>query len=229
MTEQATNIETEVKALEPLVRDAQALAVRDQGARNNAVAFLTAVKQAQKRIGGLCDPTVAKALAAHREAVAMRKRMLAPFEAAESAVKVKVLAYDQEAEMARRVEQARLQAIADAQAKTERKRAMAAAAKLKTPELREDRLEAAQEIVAPAVQVAPAVSKATGEAAVTRWKAELVSLPDLIKAAAGGNQAAASMLVYDSVAANGFARGTKGAVQIPGVRVYSETGISLRV
>jgi hypothetical protein len=121
-----------------------------------------------------------------------------------------------------------LQAEADAQAEAERKRAMAAAAKLKTPELREARIEAAQEIAAPVVQVAPAVAKAAGEATVTRWKAELVSLPDLIRAAAGGNQAAASMLAYDSAAGNGFARGTKGAVQVPGLRVYSEQGMSLR-
>jgi hypothetical protein len=225
----ATNIETEVKALEPLVRDAQALAVRDQGTRNNALSFLAAVKQAQNRIFDLCDPTVAKALAAHREAVAMRKRMLAPFELAEAAVKHKVLAYDQEAERARRAEQARLQAEADARAEAERKRALAAAAKLKTPELREARIEAAQEITAPVVQVAPAVSKAHGESSRVTWRAELVSLPDLIKTAAGGSQAAVSLLAFDSVAANAFARGTKGAVQIPGVRVYSETGMSLRV
>ena len=229
MQEQATNIETEVKALEPLVRDAQALAVRDQAGRDNALSFLRAVKDAQRKIGELCDPTVTRALAAHREAVAMRKRMLAPFEAAESAVKSKVLAYDQEAERARRAEQARMQAIADAQAETDRKRAMAAAAKLKTPELREARLEAAQEIVAPVVQVAPAVSKAAGESSRVTWKAELTSLAGLIAEAARGNMAAYGMLAYDSAAANAFARGTKGAVQIPGVRVYSETGMSLRV
>ena len=193
------------------------------------MAFLTAVKQAQNRIFDLCDPTVAKALAAHREAVAMRKTLLAPFEAAEAAVKGKVLAYDQEAEKARRIEQARLQALADAQAEAERKRALAAAARLKTPELREARMEAAQEIAAPVVQVAPAVAKAAGEATVTRWKAELVSLPELIAAAAGGNAAAASMLAFDQTAANGFARGTKGVVQVPGVRVYAEQGMSLRV
>jgi hypothetical protein len=106
---------------------------------------------------------------------------------------------------------------------------MAAAAKLKTPELREARLEAAAEITAPVVQVAPAVSKAQGESSRVTWKAELVDMLKLIAAAAGGNAAAASMLAFDATAANGFARGTKGAVQIPGVRIYSETGMSLRV
>ena len=229
MTEPTTNIETEVKALEPLVRDAQALAVRDQAGRDNALSFLRAVKDAQRKIGDLCDPTVAKALAAHREAVAMRKRMLAPFEAAESAVKSKVLAYDQEAEKARRAEQARLQALADAQAEAERKRAMAAAAKLKTPELREARLEAAAEIAAPVVQVAPAVAKAAGESSRVTWKAECTDIMALIAAAASGNTAANGMLLFNQVEANAFARGTKGAVQIPGVRIYSETGMSLRV
>ena len=55
------------------------------------------------------------------------------------------------------------------------------------------------------------------------------SLPELIAAAASGNAAAASMLAFDQTAANGFARGTKGAVQVPGVRVYAEQGMSLRV
>jgi len=229
MTEPTTNIETEVRALEPLVRDAQALAVRDQVGRDNAVAFLTAVKQAQRKIGELCDHTVARALAAHREAVAMRKRMLAPFEFSEAAVKCKVLAYDHEAERARRAEQARLQAIADAQAEAERKRALAAAAKLKTPELREARLEAAQEIVAPVVQVAPAVARAAGESSRVTWKAECTDIMALIAAAASGNTAANGMLLFDQPEANAFARGTKGAVQVPGVRIYSETGMSLRV
>lgn len=228
MIDQTTIIETEVKALEPLVIDASNLTVNDQAGRNNAMSFLTAVKQAQKRIGELCDPTVAKALAAHREAVAMRKGLLAPFEQAEAAVKGKVLAYDQQAEKARRIEQARLQALADAQAESERKRALAAAERLKTPDLKAARIEAAQEIAAPVVQVAPAVAKSAGESTVTRWKAELVSLSDLIAAAAGGNAAAASMLAFDQAAANGFARGTKGVVKVPGVRVYSEQGMSLR-
>jgi hypothetical protein len=73
------------------------------------------------------------------------------------------------------------------------------------------------------------VAKAAGEATVTRWKAELTSLPELIAAACYGNEAARSMLAFDQTAANGFARGTKGVVKVPGVRVYAEQGMSLRV
>jgi hypothetical protein len=227
-TTNTQTIETQVQALEPLVGQARELIIRDQLGRDNAMSFLAEVKQAEKRIGELCDPTVAKALAAHRESVAMRKRMLAPFEQAESAVKMKVLQYDRAAEEARQREQARLQAEADAQAETERKRALAAAAKLKTPELREARMEEAAEIVAPVVQIAPDVTRAAGESGRVTWKAELVSMADLIAAAAGGNFAAVSLLNYDSAAGNALARGTKGTVKVPGVRVFSKQGMAIR-
>jgi hypothetical protein len=223
-------IETEVKALEPGVpRDRTTITVIDQASRDRAMEIRIAAKRAIKRVHELCDPTCQATDKAHKDAVALRARMLAPFEAADGQAEQGVKAYDKAAEAARKAEQARLQALADAQAESERKRALAAAAKLKTPELREARMDAAREIAAPVAQVPPAIQKASGEATVTRWKAELTSLPELIAAAAGGNAAAASMIAFDQTAANGFARGTKGVVQVPGLRVYSEQGMSLRV
>ena len=224
-----TKIEQEVKALAPIVEQAKGLVIRDQLGRDNAMAFLKEVKTAQKRIGALCDPVVKAARDAWDAAKTQRDTLLAPFIGAEGAVKALVIRWDGEQARIAEDERRRLQALADAQAEAERKRAMAAAEKLKTPELRNERIEQAQEIVAPVVQVAAPTVKTEGEVVRLLWKAELVDKAALIKAAAAGDQAAAGMLTFDTAAANGFARGTKGAVQVPGVRIYSERSMAVRV
>jgi hypothetical protein len=223
-----TKIEQEVKALAPIVDQARGLVIRDQLGRDNAMTFLRDVKSAQKRIGDLCDPVVKQARAAWDAAKSQRDGLLAPFADAERAVKALVIAWDNEQSRIAEMERRRLQAEADAKAEAERKRALAAAAKLKTPELQAERIAQAEEIMAPVVQVVAPVVKSEGEQVRVLWKAECTDKAALIAAAAGGDQAAASMLVFDQVAANGFARGTKGAVQVPGVRIYSERSMAVR-
>ena len=77
----------------------------------------------------------------------------------------------------------------EAPAAAERERAMKAAAKLKTDELREQRMAEADQIAAPVVQVAPAVERMEGEVARVTWKAELTDMGALVQAAANGTEA----------------------------------------
>jgi hypothetical protein len=191
-TADEVQIEQQVKALEPIIRDARALVIRDQHGRDNAMAFLRDIKAAQKKVDALCEPIVSTALAAHRAAVAQRKMLMDPFVQAESAVKARVIAWDQDQERRAEEERQRLQAIEDAKAEAERKRALAAAAKLKTDDLREERIAEAQMIAAPVVQVAAPVPRSEGEQVRVIWKAELPDKAALIAAAAAGNGAAAA-------------------------------------
>lgn len=141
----------------------------------------------------------------------------------------KVLAghYDQEQERLRLEEQRRLQVIADETARKERERLEKEAAKLKTPELREARLERAAAVIAPVVTVS-GPEKPKGESSRKLWRAHLTDKAALIRAASNGNQLAATCLTFDQVAANRFATATKGAVPCPGIEWKSETVLAMK-
>lgn len=226
--ESMTAVERQAQELAPLVERARACVIRGQADRDVAMAFLSDIKAAQKRIGALCEPVCKAAKAAWDQAVKQRKGLLAPFEDAESVVKGKVLSYDQERERKRQAEVARLQAEADAKAAAERERALKAAERLKTPELREQRIAEAEAIAAPAIELAPAVERSAGESTRTVWRAELTDMAALVAAAAGGNTVALSLLAFDDTAAQRLATATRGVVAVPGVRCFSKRILGVR-
>ena len=77
-----------------------------------------------------------------------------------------------------------------------------------------------------AVQVA-VDTKTEGASTSVTWKAECVDLAALISAAAPGSTAA-SMLTFESKAADAFAKATKGKVAVPGVRFVAVETLSVR-
>lgn len=90
----------------------------------------------------------------HRAWTKLIASFTTPLEYAAKTVKAKIIVWQEaEAEKARQ-EQVRLQAEADERARKERERLEKQAEKLKTPELKEQRLEQAQAVVAPVIQVA---------------------------------------------------------------------------
>jgi hypothetical protein len=104
-----------------------------------------------------------------------------PIEAARKAVKGKVIAWQQEEQRKAAAEQARLQAIADEQARKERERLEAQAAKLKTPELKQEREEQAAQVIAPQIIIAAPKSSVRMQTVVT---CEIVDIVEFVKAAA---------------------------------------------
>ncbi len=228
MSNEIKKVEQVAQDLAPVARQAQALVVADVETRRQASVFLAEVKRAQKTIQREMEPVVKTAKAAYDQAREMRDRYLEPFKEAERLIKGKAGVWDTEQDRIRRAEQARLQAEAEERARRERERALKAAEKLKTPELKEQRIAEAESIEAPAIEI-PEAPKAEGESYRKIWKARLVNLGDLIQAAAAGNDAARSMLAFDTAAANGFARGTKGSVKVAGVEIYSEKSMAVRV
>lgn len=212
----------------PVVSRASAMTVANREDRAAAMEFLKAVKGTQKAVEEKVGPMVESAHAAWKQTVAFRDSFLTPLKQAEATIKGKVQAFDAEEYRKNEAERARLQSIADEQARKERERLEREAAKLKTPELKEQRLEQAAAVVAPVVQVAAPVKQA-GESTRVIWRARLTDKAALITAAANGNALAASFLAFDQVAANRQAVASKNALSVPGLEFYSETSLSVRV
>jgi hypothetical protein len=119
-----------------------------------------------------------------------------------------------------------LEQMGDAsQAQEVRKNAQAEAAQKVEEVLREAAADS-QTVVSFASQaLAP---KASGISSRENWFAEAINLDELIKAAAEGHSAARECLMANDKVLGAKARALKGALSIPGVRVWSENGISAR-
>lgn len=215
------------REIQPVCERAQAITIRTPDDRTAATDFLRAIKGAKDRVNTIFGPMVDAAHKAWKKATETRGSLLTPLDTAERTVKQTILAYDQEQERLRLQEQRRLQAIADEEARKERERLEKQAAKLKTPEKREERLEQAAAVVAPVVTI-PDAEKPKGEATRKVWKAKLIDINALILAASQGNDVARSFLAFDQSAANRLAAATKGAVQTPGVEYYPEVSLAVR-
>jgi hypothetical protein len=160
------------------------------------------------------EDTVKGAHATWKAAVAHRDSIAGPIDAAERIIKERIAGYVFEQRRKAEAERSRLQAEADAQAEAERKRAMAAAEKLKTPELKEARIEQAQAIVAPVVQVAAAVPE-TKLASVVTYGFEITDAAKI----------PAEYLMPDEKKIGAVIRATKGAMEIPGVKVVRRESV----
>ena len=220
-------VETLRQDIAPIVARANAITVRTPDQRTEAVKFLKSVKGAHRRVTDFFAPLVEATHKAWKRTTEARTSVLDPLEAAECTVKTTVMTYDQEQEHIRLDEQRRLQAIADETARKERERLEKEAAKLKTPELREARLEQAAALIAPVVTIAEP-EKPKGESTRKLWRARLTDKAALIQAAAQGNEIAATCLTFDQTAANKLATAMKGAVPVPGIEWYSETSLAMR-
>ena len=76
--------------------------------------------------------------------------------------------------------------------------------------------------------VAVSAPQAEGISFSTTWSAELTSLRDLVRAAAGGHPGAMACVTFDQVRANGLARSLKDTMAIPGVKAVPKRGTATR-
>ena len=86
-----------------------------------------------------------------------------------------MLTFQRQEEEKRQKEQARLQAEADARAKKERERLLKQAEKLKTDELKEQRLAEAEMVEAPVITIQSETPKIQGQAIKKTWKARITN------------------------------------------------------
>lgn len=235
-------IERLTGAVTPWPDRARALVVEDQDGYERAAVLLREIKGLRSEIADTFGPIVAKALAAHREALAQRKRHEAPLELAERTIKTLMAGYVREEERKAREEAARLER--EAREEEARRQAAEREAEEQTRLAEAEELYAAgknEEAMAvldapmpepdplpppPPVVVTPP-PRAAGISVRETWSAEVTDLVALVRAVADG-KAPAAFLRADLPAINGWARATKGSAQVPGVRVRRETGVAAR-
>jgi hypothetical protein len=111
------------------------------------------------------------------------------------------------AEAADAAERARLLKEAEA----EERRAAAANAKALA------KAEIAAAVTTPVIEIAKTVEKQNGESIAKIWKAKVIDAKIVPR----------EWLIVDERAVNAFARATKGAKQIPGIEIYSESSLKV--
>lgn len=196
---------------------ASELVVKDNGSREIAILTIRKVKISKEQIINFFKDSKTKAHAAWKSVVASEKSFTDRLEIIEKIAKGIISKYDTEQEEIRRNEQARLQADADAQARRERERLEKEAAKLKTPEKIQERLEQAEAVIAPIVQVVEA-EKVKGSSTKEVWKARVVDVSIVPR----------EYMIVNQKALDAFAKATKGAINIKGVEFYSESSLNIR-
>lgn len=235
-----------VAAGESIAREIETLQVIDdatfQRAGTLSRQLATWLKTAHEFFDPLCDSTYR----AWKTATERRKSVIGPRETMKETLGERMAVYEQEqerrrqqAEEAARREQERLEAEENARVEAENARLKKEA----EDRVLEDALAADASgdhaaadflldeptfvptvtpqpvFVAPVQVTAP---KADGVSFRSDWSAQLTSLGELVKAAAGGNTVALSCLTFDQVRANQIARSLKGALQIPGVKAVEK-------
>jgi hypothetical protein len=166
-----------------------------------------------------------KAYSAWKEITNREKDMLDPLKAAEDTVKSKMLTYQRQEEEKRQTEQRRLQAEADAAAERERQRLLKEAEKLKTPELKEERMRQAEEVIAPVITVQTETPKVSGISTRKTWKAEVIDKKAFVEAALKDENLLA-FLEIDMSKMNKLAAATKGQISYPGIKFFEEQSLA---
>lgn len=196
---------------------ANGLKITNNEEYSSAVEYLKGIKSLAKRAADFFKPLKQKADEAKRVILDAEKQIVNPLTQAESIAKNKMLAFTQEQERGRRAEESRLQAEANETARKERERLEREAAKLKTPEKREERMEAAQAVVAPVVHVAPTVQPVAGASIRKLWKYRVTDI----------NAVPRDWMQINDKALASFATSTKGQVAVAGIEFYSEDSMAI--
>ncbi len=211
----------------PVIATANSLTVTNAEEYSYGTDFLKKIKEAQKKVTDYFSPMKTRAHETWKQICNQENEVLVPLKSAEDTTKRKLIDWKMEDDRKREAERRRLQAEADERARIERERLEKQAEKLKTPELKEQRLEQAQNTVAPVIEVQTAVPKVEGISMRKTWKAELTDKTAFVKAAANDPNLMA-LLSVDMSALNKIATATKGGVTYPGVRFYEELSMASR-
>jgi hypothetical protein len=217
-----------------------ALSITDSRGCEQASLLLRSIKGVRADIQRWFAPHVEAAMETKRKAEAARKalvdeqeRMEAPLVNAERVVKGALLEWEQQAEVRRRAEEARLQAEAQRQAEAD---AIAAAAELErignqcgdAEMVAEAEAILAQPIDVPAVSVKSSVPKVQGISYRDNWTVHQdINVRALARAIADGT-APPTFLVPNMAALRQWARATQGSQTLPGVRVMNDRQIAAR-
>lgn len=193
---------------------AQGIIVVDNETYGQAGEVLTVIKVLRKEINAAFDPIISKAHAAHKEAVAQKKKAEAPLVEAEAYIKPQIAGYLKEQERKRQEEEARLRLEAKKKADEDKLKAALAAEKAGDN-------EEAEAIISDPTPVPPVVLvKSTP-------KLEGVSVKKIYKfRITDPNKVPRMYMMPDEKTIGAVVRSTKGAVQITGVEIYAEDSVA---
>lgn len=216
MAAQLKEVELEQQAM-TWPEKARAIAVRDQESYNRAAGLLISIAGLEKEIIDHHKEPKQKAFEAHKAIVAAEKRLLEPLAEAKGIIKRAIGAFEQEQE--------RIRQEAERKAREEAAR-LEEEARLKLAVQAEEMgapAETVQEIIdTPMPMAVPAAprtfQRAAGVSTRRIWKWEIVNEKEIPR----------EYLMIDQVKINGIVRAMGGSTKIPGIRVYEETGISVR-
>jgi predicted AAA+ superfamily ATPase len=208
---------------------AREIVVEDKATFDAASELLKGIKALEAEVKRVFDPLAEAANKAHKQITGERAAQLRPLAEAESTIKQKVSEFLLAQERIQRAEQARLQAIAEAEA------AAALEAQVKQAEANgatAKEIEAIIDDAPPApmvVHVAPAVeTKGTGISQRLEWVADVENLGLLIQAAAKTPHLR-KLLKVDEVALRAMTRAMGSEMRsVPGLKVYQRAIVSAR-
>lgn len=209
-----------------LAQVAQTYTVKTQQQLDSAGQELVRIKTVRKQVDDLFDPIVKQAHAAHKEAVASKKKLTDPLDSAERQIKLAISQYAIEQERKAREEQARIRAEAEERARKERERLEAQALKAieqGKEEKAEALIEKAETVPVLTRIVAPSYQAPSGVSTRKTWKARVVD-----DSKVPINFAGVLIRPIDLAALNRMATMTKGPSQIPGVEFYEDAVVSAR-
>jgi hypothetical protein len=206
-----------------LASRAKELKVNNQNTYDRAVEHLLTIAALRREIEQHHAPLKKSTYAAWQQAIAAEKKLLEPVVEAERLYKTAIAGYE--------AEQRRIEAEARAKAEAEALRQAEDARERELEEAESQGADAAEieaMITAPLVvtrpKVEPVFQQAKGVSVASNWKGEVVSLGALVKAVAAG-QASLNLLMANESAINQLARATRGTLQVPGIRFFSQATV----
>jgi len=220
-------IRTAQEAAKPLPERAKGhLSIRSQDQYECAGTFLRELGSVLKQADDAFDPIIKKAHEAHKEALAQKKKTIAPLSEADVAVRRAMAAYLAEQERERqKAEREAQEAQRKAAAELER------AEQLKTAEARERARERAAAEEQKAIQALEVVTapkpEAEGISGSKHWSAEVHDLHALVRFISL-NPGYLNLIEPNMPALNGLAKVQKEEFNLPGVRSKSEHRIAVR-
>ena len=215
--------ELESKAL-TLAEEARILAVTDQPSYELAAERLLAVAALRREIEQHHEPIKRAAHTAWQQVLAAEKRLLDPVADAERVYKSAIAAY--EAGQRRIEAEARIKAEAEARRVAEEQRER----EIEQAEAEgADLAEVTAMLAAPLSAIRPqgqqpAFQSARGISTTTNWKGEVISFDALVNAVAAG-KASSSLVMANETAINQLARATRGTLEVPGIRFFSQATV----
>jgi hypothetical protein len=248
------NLETRIVKLPD---EANMIQILDQGGLIKANDFLLGIKGLKKQIDEIWDPVIEAAYKSHREALSQKQKFTNPLLFAEQIVKKRISSYLAEQERLRReaeeanrkleeercrLEEEALKKAQEAEEKARQAEFEAAALldssekKVKAEEEAKKAKEEADKIIEAAAEkekqfvprLVVEVPKTSGLTAREDWKFEIVDFGSFLSAIISGT-VPLQAIKTDDVFIGKMVRTMKNELKWPGVRVYSEKNISVRL